>query len=378
MPPWYATFVLPYFYGGSQTWGETESKLTAGRVPASLRAHAATPPGQSPGITASLGNMAQRQRLDPGMRAVGVTEFGGPEALRIVELPGPVAGPGQVRIRVHAAAVNPTDTGVRSGARPDLYKDVPPPYVPGMDAAGVLEQIGEGTSTDLRIGDHVMAIVVPAGSHGAYSERIAVPAESVARVPAGASDVAAATLPMSGLTVRLARDVRGLRPGQTLAVTGAAGAVGGYAVQLAKAEGLFVIADASPADEQLVTDLGADVVVRRGEDFSEQVREASPDGADGVIDAALLNDAVVAAVRDRGRIATLHGFRGEEERGIAFYPVLVRSYAHEQSKLDRLRQQAEDGILTLRVARTFPAEQAAEAHRILEAGGTRGRLVLEF
>jgi NADPH2:quinone reductase len=322
--------------------------------------------------------MARPQRLDPGMRAVGVTEFGGPQALRIVELPDPVAGPGQLRIRVHAAAVNPTDTGVRSGARPGLYKDVPPPYVPGMDAAGVLEQIGEGARTDLHAGDHVMAIVVPAGSHGAYAERIVVPAESVARVPAGATDVEAATLPMNGLTVRLALDVLGLRPGQALAITGAAGAVGGYAVQLAKAEGLHVIADASAADEKLVRDLGADVVVRRGDDFSKQVRAARPDGVDGVIDAALLNDLVVPAVRDGGRIATLRGFRGEEERGITFHPVLVRSYAQEQAKLDRLRQQAEDGALTLRVARTFPAEQAAQAHRILEAGGTRGRLVLEF
>lgn len=312
------------------------------------------------------------------MRAVGVTEFGGPDALHIVELPDPVAGPGQLRIRVHAAAVNPTDTGVRSGARPALYKDVPPPYVPGMDAAGVLEEIGEGARTDLHAGDHVMAIVVPAGSHGAYSEQIVVPAESVARVPAGATDVEAATLPMNGLTVRLALDVLGLRPGQALAVTGPAGAVGGYAVQLAKAGGLHVIADASPADEQLVRGLGADVVVRRGDDVSKQVRAARPDGVDGVIDAALLNDLVVPAVRDGGRIATLRGFRGEEERGITFHPVLVRSYAQEQAKLDQLRQQAEDGLLTLRVARTFPAEQAAQAHRILEAGGTRGRLVLVF
>ena len=305
-------------------------------------------------------------------------EFGGPEALHIMELPDPVAGPGQLRIRVHAAAVNPTDTGLRSGARAGLLKDRPPPYVPGMDAAGVLEQIGDDTHTDLRVGDHVMAIVVPAGSHGAYSERVAVPAESAARVPAGATDVQAATLPMNGLTVRLALDVLGLRPGQTLAVTGAAGAVGGYAVQLAKADGLHVIADASLADEQLVAGLGADIVVRRGKEFSEQVREARPDGVDGLIDGALLNELVIPAVRDGGRIATLRGFRGEEERGITFHPVLVRSYAHEQAKLDRLRQLAEGGQITPRVARTFPAEQAAQAHRILEAGGTRGRLVLEF
>jgi NADPH:quinone reductase-like Zn-dependent oxidoreductase len=312
------------------------------------------------------------------MRAVGVTEFGGPEKLHSVELPEPETGPGQVRIRVHAAAVNPTDTVVRSGLR---YSDAdvpPPPYVPGMDAAGVLEEIGEGVTTDLKAGDHVMAIVVPFGSYGAYAERIVVPAESVARVPAGASDVQAATLPMNGLTTRLALDLLRLRPGQTLAVTGAAGAVGGYAVQLGKAEGLTVVADASPADEKLVAELGADIVLPRGEGFSAAVREAVPDGVDAVIDSALLHDLMVPAVRDGGTIATLRGHDGEAERGITFVPVFVREYAREQAKLDQLRRQAEEGVVTLRVARTFPADQAAEAHRILEAGGTRGRLVREF
>jgi NADPH2:quinone reductase len=312
------------------------------------------------------------------MRAIGVTEFGGPEALHMVELPEPQAGPGEVRIRVRAAAVNPTDTLIRSGARAQQLKDIPPPYVPGMDVAGELDQIGEDVATDLRVGERVMAIVVPSGSHGAYSELVVVPAESVARVPAGATDAEAATLPMNGLTVRLALDTLGLQPGQTLAVTGAAGAVGGYAVQLGKAAGLHVIADAAPGDEQLVKELGADMVVPRGDDFGAQVRTVAPEGADAVIDGALLDHLAIPAVRDGGRIATVRGFQGTEERDTTCHPVLVRSYAREQAKLDQLRQQAEDGLITLRVAGTFPARQAAEAHRRLEAGGVRGRLVLEF
>jgi NADPH:quinone reductase len=312
------------------------------------------------------------------MRAVGVTEFGGPDALHIVELPDPQAGPGELRIRVHAAAVNPTDTGLRAGARASQLKDIPPPYIPGMDAAGVLDQIGPGVATDLQTGDHVMAIVVPHGSHGAYAELIVVPFESVTRVPAGATDAEAATLPMNGLTTRQALDALNLAPGQTLAVTGAAGAVGGYAVQLGKADGLRVIADAAAQDERLVSELGADVVVPRGPEFTARVREAVPQGADGLIDAALLNELAVPAVRDGGRIATVRGFTGAPERGISFHPVFVRSYAREHGKLDRLRQQAEAGEVTLRVARTLPAEHAAEAHRALEAGGTRGRLILEF
>ena len=103
------------------------------------------------------------------MKVVGVDEFGGPEALRVFELPERHAGPGEVRIRVHAAAVNPTDTYIRNGARAEQQKATPPPYVPGMDAAGVLDEIGDGVATDLAVGDRVMAIVLPKGSHGGYA-----------------------------------------------------------------------------------------------------------------------------------------------------------------------------------------------------------------
>ena len=262
-------------------------------------------------------------------------------------------------------------------------KDVPPPYVPGMDVAGTLEQVGTGTGTDLHIGERVMAIVLPLGSHGGYAERVVVPAESVVRSPADATDAQAATLPMNGLTARMALDELALDPGETLAVSGAAGAVGGYAIQLAHAAGLRVVADAAPADEELVSALGADFVVPRGDDFAAQVRHILPPGADGLVDAALLENLAVGAVRDGGAMATLRGYEGadidaSDRRGITFIPVYVRNYARQRAKLDDLRAQAESGVLTLRVARTFPAEQAAEAHRRLEAGGVRGRLVLEL
>jgi NADPH:quinone reductase-like Zn-dependent oxidoreductase len=312
------------------------------------------------------------------MRVVGVVEFGGPEALQVVEVPERHAGPGEVRIRVHAATVNPTDTFVRNGARARSQQKDPPPYVPGMDVAGVLDEIGEGVTTDLAIGDHVMAIVLPAASHGGYSESIVVPVESVARVPAGATDVEASTLPMNGLTARLALDLLDLQPGQTLAVTGAAGCYGGYMVQLAKADGLRVIADASAADEQLVRDLGADIVVPRGTDFAEHERKELPDGVDAVDYGAVMNTLVLPAVKDGGAVAAVRAFEGETERDITIHAVWVREYLREQAKLDRLRQQVEDGQVTLRVARTFTPEEAGEAHRILEAGGTRGRLVITF
>ncbi len=312
------------------------------------------------------------------MKAIGVNEFGGPDALQVVELPLPEAGSGQVRIRVRAASVNPTDTGLRNGSRAELLREVPTPHVPGMDAAGVLDQIGADVSTELAVGDDVMAIVIPNGPHGAYAEYIVVPAESVTRVPAGVDHAEAATLPMNGLTTVQALDLLGLQPGDYLAVTGAAGAVGGYAVQLGKIAGLTVIADAAPADEQLVRDLGADYIVARGDGFADAVRAVVPEGVHGVVDAALLNDAVAGAVRDGGRIATVRGFVGEPERGISYHPVRVRDYALDTARLDRLRQQVEDGQLTLRVADTLAADQAPEAHRRLEAGGVRGRLILTF
>jgi NADPH:quinone reductase-like Zn-dependent oxidoreductase len=307
-----------------------------------------------------------------------VTEFGGPEALHVMDVPAEPLGEGQVRLRVGAATVNPTDTHARNGdyAQRDPVKE--PPFVPGMDVAGVLAEIGPGVSTDLSVGERVMGIVVPTGAHGGYREDLVLPVGSVARVPAGVGDVEAATLPMNGLTARLALDSMALRPGQVLAVTGAAGAFGGYVVQLAKAEGLTVVADAAEADEQLVRDLGADVVVRRGDDVAGRIREQYPDGVDGLADGSVQDAAVLPAVRDGGAVATVRGYRGDGQRDLRVFPVMVRRYAEEAGKLDGLREAVEKGVVTLRVAATFPAEEAAEAHRRLEAGGVRGRLVLVF
>jgi NADPH:quinone reductase len=312
------------------------------------------------------------------MRAVGVTEFGGPEALHVIDVPAEPLGPGQVRLRVTAATVNPTDTHARNGsyAQRDPVKEFP--YVPGMDAAGELVEIGPDVDTDLQVGERVMAIVLPSGAHGGYREDLVVPAGAVARSPKGATDVEAATLPMNGLTARLALDLMALEPGQVLAVTGAAGAFGGYVVQLAKNAGLTVVADASEADEQLVRDLGADAVVRRGDDVADRIRELYPDGVDGLADGSVQDELVLPAVKDGGTVATVRGYRGDGQRGLRVHPVLVRTYGEEQQKLDELRQLVEDGVLTLRVARTFPAEHGAEAHRVLEAGGVRGRLVITF
>ena len=312
------------------------------------------------------------------MRAVGVIVHGGPEALEIVDVPEVHAGPGQVRLRVYAAAVNPTDTFARNGSRAEQQKVDPPPYVPGMDAAGIVDEVGDGVATGVRVGDAVMAMVVPKGSHGAYREQIVLDARAVVPAPTGTTHVKACTLPMNGLTARQSLDLLGLSSGQTLAVTGAAGAYGGYVVQLAKAEGLTVIADASEADRELVASLGADIVVRRGDDVATRIREHFPNGVDGLADGAVHDELAIPAVRDGGAFTSVRGFEGKPQRGIRFTTTRVRTYDGEFEKLDRLRQLVESGAVTLRVADTYPAERASDAHRRLEARGTRGRLVIEF
>jgi NADPH:quinone reductase-like Zn-dependent oxidoreductase len=312
------------------------------------------------------------------MRVAGVTEFGGPEALHVVEIDAPEPGAGEVRIRNHAATVNPTDTYLRNGSYTRILEQQDPPFIAGMEAAGVVDAVGEGV-TGVAVGDDVMAIVLPTGPRGgAYAEQIVVPAASTAPIPAGSSFAEAATLPMNGLTARLALDDLGLQPGQTVAVTGAAGAFGGYAVQVAKADGLRVIADASEADEELVAGLGADVVVRRGDDVAQRIREHAPGGVDGLCDGSVQGPMLLPAIKDGGGLAAVRPWEGETERDITIHQIWVRRYATEQAELDGLRQLVEDGKLTLRVAETFPAEQASEAHRRLEAGGTRGRLVITF
>jgi NADPH2:quinone reductase len=312
------------------------------------------------------------------MRVVGVTSYGGPEALEVIEIPDPVAGPGQLLIRVHAAAVNPTDTYVRNGARAEIQRKDPWPYVPGMDVAGVVAEIGPETITDLEVGDEVMAIVLPSGSHGGYSEFLALPARSVTRIPARSTMEEACTLPMNGLTAQLTLDLLDLRAGDRLAVTGAAGAYGGYMVQLAKAAGLHVIADSSASDWELVSSLGADQVVERGPDVASRILALHPDGVDAIADGSVQNEQLFDCVKTGGGFGTVRGFETEAPRGIKIHQVWVRSYIEAWEQLDQLRALAESGQISLRVAETFLAEQAHRAHALLEAGGVRGRLVIKF
>ena len=305
-------------------------------------------------------------------------KHGGPEALEILEVDEVEAGPGQIRIRNFAAAVNPVDVSVRNGSMAEMQKINPPPYVPGMDAAGIIDQIGKGVQTDLKEGDSVMAMVVPNGNHGAYREQIVLDQNAVVRAPKDSSHIQASTLPMNSLTARLSLDLLDLQKGQVLAVTGAPGAYGGYVVQLAKEDGLIVIADSNDNDRALLESLGVDIIIPRGEGFAENIRKEFPEGVDGIADGALLNEHAIEAVKDGGSFTSVRGFKGEPQRDINFTATWVTAYDCKKDILEKLKLQAEEEILSLRVNRAVSIDKASLAHETLEAGGSRGRMVIEF
>jgi NADPH:quinone reductase len=310
------------------------------------------------------------------LRAVVIPEPGDPDVLEVVDRPARKPGAGEVRIAVSAAAVNPTDIALRQRGGGDL----PAPWVPGMDAAGIVESVGPDVDR-LGVGDQVMAAVSPRRPEGgAQQELLVVPAASVVPIPDGVTLTEAATLPMNGLTARSGLELLGLKAGDTLAVTGGAGLLASYVIPLAKERGLRVIADAKPEDEELVRSFGADVVVPRGQGFTDAVLEEAPEGVDAVYDTALLRRAAFPAIRDGGQIVVVRGWDGDEveDRGIRVHPVRVASVLERTDWLEELRPLASDGRIKLRVAKEFPPEQAAEAERLMDAGGLRGRAVIVF
>ncbi len=310
------------------------------------------------------------------MRAVGITRPGGPEVLEVVDRQVRAPGPGEVRISVKAAAVNPTDIGVREHGGGD---QLPAPWTPGMDAAGVVESVGDGVDR-LSVGDQVMAAVAPRRPEGgAQAELIVVPAASVVPIPQGATLAQAATLPMNGLTAERGLEMLALQSGATIAVTGGAGLLGSYVIPLAKRDGLQVIADAKPEDEELVRSFGADVVLPRGDGFAAAVRETAPAGVDGLYDTALLGRDAFDAIKDGGGMVVVRGWDGSEaERGIQMHPVMVFEVLERTDWLEDLRLLAGDGRIQLRVVGEYPPERAAEAQQAMDAGGLRGRVVIVF
>jgi len=308
-------------------------------------------------------------------RAVGITRPGGPEVLAVVERDVREPGPGEVRLAVRAAAVNPTDVGLRQRGADEL----PPPWVPGMDAAGVVESVGDGVE-HLAVGDEAMAAVAPRRPEGgAQAELVVVPAASVVAAPEGITAEQAATLPMNALTALHGLDLLGLGEGRTIAVTGGAGLLASYVIPIAKLRGLRVLADASPEDEALVRGFGADVVLPRGDALVAAIRLEAPDGVDAVFDTALLRRDVFPAIRQGGALAVVRTWDGDDvEEGIRIERVQVWTVLERTDWLREARELAQRGVLVPRVAGTYPPEAAGEAQMRMEAGGLRGRGVIVF
>jgi NADPH2:quinone reductase len=302
------------------------------------------------------------------MRVIEVAEFGGPEVLRLGTRPDPVAGPGEVVVGIQFATVNPSDLGARSGSTHRRVPGMPLPFVPGWDLAGTVLTVGEGV-TRFRADDRVIGMIpwVPVrGRVGAYAEAAVVEESWLAHVPDGLDLAAAATLPLSGLTAAQGLGILNPAPGSTVLVTGASGAVGWFAAQLAVRAGCRVLALASHGDEAWVASLGAEALPR-GTDLGS----AGP--ADHVLDAVPLGPAAAAGLRKGGTAVFTRPVQDPPPDGVTFRTVWVEPDA---TCLERLAADLAAGRLVTRVAEVVPLAEAARAHGLAERGSTRGKLVL--
>ncbi|GHO92699.1 NADPH:quinone reductase [Reticulibacter mediterranei] len=329
------------------------------------------------------------------MRAVVIDQFGGPETLHVVDIPIQDPAPGQVRIRVAAAAVNPVDLGVRAG-KIIAHEQARFPMVLGWDVAGHVNAVGEGV-THVRAGDKVIALS-PQGitQIGTYAEYIVLPAKYVAIVPDGVELTTAASLPLAGLTALQALEKLSLVPGEMLLINGPLGAVGNFAVQLAARQHIIVLGAVHEKDAELARSLGVHIALDRQKDLAEQVHQVIPAGVDAALD--LVGGAAIqgtlTAVRDGGRYATVipdaalrsggrAGTASPEwkipsgpfvpQRSITASSILVRSDVTQLASLVNLLAA---GQLITRVTDVFPLERASEAHQLLAAGGLHGKIVL--
>jgi NADPH:quinone reductase-like Zn-dependent oxidoreductase/ketosteroid isomerase-like protein len=307
------------------------------------------------------------------MRAVVARRYGGPDVLEPAEVPVPEAGAGEVLVRVEASGTNPVDWECRAGHAAAWFDDGP--YVWGWDISGVVEAVGADV-TEFAPGDEVYGMPrFPALAKG-YAEYVSAPAKDLALKPARAGHVSAAALPLCALTAWQVLDRAGLVPGQRVLVNGAAGGVGHMAVQLAKARGAYVIAVAREVNHEFVRRLGADEAV----DYTKvSVAETVAD-IDVVVDMAGV-DSLLQTVRRGGVIAPVPGAaRGAGALEEAAKPLGVRVVRHvvhpDGETLGRIAELVDRGLLAAEVTRRLPLEQADVAHRQLEAGPVRGKIVL--
>lgn len=302
------------------------------------------------------------------MEAVVYEEFGGPEVLQTRVVDEPHAGPGEVRIAVRAAGVNPFDYKLWHGyLQPNLPASLP--ATPGFEVAGVVDEIGDGV-TDFAIGDEVVGW----SKTGGYAQ-FAVTA-TIAKKPANLSFEEAVALPVAGETSARALRELGVKEGETLLVHGAAGGVGAVGVQLALALGATVIGTASEANHDYLRWLGV-IPVRYGEGLVDRVRAVAPQGVDAVYDVAG-KGALPDSIELRGgteRIVTVADLTAAEH-GILFSQG-TGDPVQQAADLGAQLQQAADGNLKLKVAGTFSLAEVTKAAEISESGHVNGKLVLK-
>ena len=308
-------------------------------------------------------------------KAITYEGLGGPEIIKIVERAVRLPEADEVRIRVKAAGVNPTDGLLRKIENSMVNF----PVVPGADAAGVIESVGPGVSR-FKVGQDVMAALTPyRPDGGAQATYIVVPAASVVPMPKGTTFEQAAGLPMNGLTALRAIDLTELKAGQVLAVTGGAGVLAHYTIAAAKKLGLTIIADAKPEENDLVRSYGANFVVEREDGFTDAVRRQFPEGVDALIDTAILATKSFPAIRDGGIYIAVRRLSDiSKERDIQIKMVWVPDVLENTKGLDFLREMVESGEIELKVAGVYAPEQVADAQQALAAGGLRGRPVIVF
>lgn len=301
------------------------------------------------------------------MKAITYDRFGTAEVLHSTELDIPHPGPGQVRVRVRAVGVNPVDGKIRSGNMEAIFP-TPLPAVPGGEIAGLVDAVGEGVD-DLKPGEAVLGW----SATGAYAEYALADATTLAPKPAGLDWTHAAALPVATDAAERVLDALAVTAGETLLIHGASGAVGTITVQLAVARGARVIGTASAGNQDYLASLGASPLVY-GAGLVERVRELAPDGVDAVFDAAgkdALEDSIVLRC-GVDRIVTIADFRARE-LGVAFEQGPQRQSG---TRLAQLAELAAAGRLVTTISAVYPLEEAAEAHRVSDAGHSRGKLVL--
>jgi len=304
------------------------------------------------------------------MKAVRIHEFGGPETLKLDELPKPSAKATEVLIRIVAASVNPVDYKIRQGGY--LGEDALPLTL-GRDVAGVIEAVGHGVD-EFKEGDAVYAMLDRA--HGGYAEYVAEPVSNCAAKPAKLDFIQAAAVPLAGLTAWQGLfDHGGLKEGQTVLIHGAAGGVGHFAVQFAVATGAKVIATCSGEDMDFVKRLGAvEVIDYHAERFEDRVRDV-----DLVYDlvAGETQDRSFAVIREGGTlVSTLKApDKGRAaERGIRTAHYMAAPNGAQLAEIGRL---IEAGKVAPSIAGVFPLGEAAAAEHELETAHVRGKLVLD-